>query len=216
MHSKYDQSQEYFGTAYRTGSDVWTHIPFQAKAEELTDKLAPNAFILDLGSGRGKFPFQLAAKGFRVIGLDSVSAIVAHGNAEIKDHGQSEVMRFVEGDALDIPFAEESFDAVTDVGLLQHLSPDDWQQYVSEVDRVVKPMGYYFLIAFSRETAAYLNWTPKKDAHGDYEYEGVFHHFFTEDEIRRIFEEKFEIISLRIEHVPAYHNVAFIVALMRK
>lgn len=216
MSDKYDKSQNYFATAYRTGSDIWTHIPFQSKAEELTDKLPPNAFILDLGSGRGQFPFQLAVKGFRTIGLDPIGDIVKKGNEEVKIRNLSEVMRFVEGDALDIAFAENSFDAVTDIGLLQHLVPEDWQTYADEVYRVTKPGGYYFLIALSRETTEYMHWTPKKDAAGDYEYEGVPHHFFTEQEIRALFENNFDIMSFRIEHVPAYHNTAFIVALMQK
>lgn len=216
MSINYDKSQEYFATAYRTGSDVWSHIPFQAKAVELTDKLSPNAFILDLGSGRGLFPFQLVNEGFRVIGLELDGDIVLKNNSKVKEFDLGKKMRFMQGDALDAPFTENSFDAVIDIGLIQHLSLDDWEQYAGEVYRVMKPGGYYFLITLSNDTEKYMNWTPKKDIHGNYEYEGVPHHFFSEEEIKKLFENQFEIISMHIDHVLEYHNTAFIVSLMQK
>ena len=213
---KYDLSQEYFARAYRTGTDIWTHIPFQMKGGELLQTLKPGALVLDLGSGRGRFPFQLLEHGVRVIGLDYVPEIIGKSNQEVKDLDLERVSRFVVGDALDIPFSDEGFDAVVDIGLLEHIARDDWEQYISEVSRVLKPGGYFYLIALSRETSSYLSWHPKKDGAGDYESDGVFYHFFTGEELSELFEKEFEIISERVEHVPGHNNTSFVIALMRK
>jgi ubiquinone/menaquinone biosynthesis C-methylase UbiE len=48
--------------------------------------------------------------------------------------------RFVCGDAAELPFDDESFDAITMFDVLEHISEDD--RAVSEVHRVLRPSGF--------------------------------------------------------------------------
>ncbi|UKO97243.1 class I SAM-dependent methyltransferase [Nostoc sp. UHCC 0870] len=56
---------------------------------------------------------------------------------------QQEQVSFVCGDATNLPFADESFDAVTMFDLLEHV-PDD-QKAVSEALRVLRPNGFLLI-----------------------------------------------------------------------
>ncbi|MBI5742246.1 MAG: hypothetical protein HZA25_00205, partial [Candidatus Niyogibacteria bacterium] len=59
MPNRYTDQQKYFEQAYTTGSDIWTHFPYETKAAGLLEKLPQNSIILDLGSGRGTWAFEL-------------------------------------------------------------------------------------------------------------------------------------------------------------
>ncbi len=212
----YSEQKKYFETAYTTGSDMWTHTPFTLKGKEFIEHLKPGAIILDLGSGRGRFPFELQKLGFRVIGLDYIKKIVEKNNQEVKMLGVEKTVRFVEGDVFDIPFSDDGFDAVADVGLLQHINESDWSTYASEVARVTKPGGYFLLMALSKETTKFLNWSPKKHEESDFVRDGVFYHFFTQAEIKNIFGANFEIISERIDYLDAEGEVAYVVNVLKR
>jgi len=127
----YKEHKEYFETAYRTGSDIWTHIPAKERGKMLTKELPKGALILDVGSGRGLFAKQLVEDGYSVIGVDFESNIVKKTNEDVKNWGLEGRLRFVEGDALDIPFTDESFDGVYSFGLMENLYKEDWAQYAS-------------------------------------------------------------------------------------
>lgn len=215
--SQYTSQKDFFDRAYRTGTDTWTHIPFTMKGGELIHTLKPNSMVLDLGSGRGQFPFDLAKYGHRAIGLDTSEASVLWANEQVRDRGIQQQLRFVVGDVLDIPFANESFDAVCDVGLLQHVSREDWSTYRDEVLRVLKPKGFYFLIAYAKQTDRFFTFSPKQDKYGDFEHEGVYYHFFTQEELSVLFGDSFETVSLRVEHVQVHRDdVGYYVILLQK
>lgn len=213
----YSPQKKSFQTSYTTGSDYWTNLPFALKGGELMKSLTPSAMVLDIGSGRGHFPFELAENGFKVIGMDVVKDIVDKNNLEVKNFKLESKVRFIEGDIFDIPLSDASFDAVTDVGLLQHIHPEDWSDYRNEIVRVLKPGGYFFLITLSKETQSFLNWHPKQNTFGDFTHNGMFYHFFTSEQLNVLFENDFEIISERTETVATHNDQAvYIVTLMQK
>jgi SAM-dependent methyltransferase len=75
----YSAQKNYFEIAYRTGSDVWTHIPYHHIALQVLPPLAPDAFVLDVGAGRGLWIGKLVADGNRVIGLEYINDVVKKG-----------------------------------------------------------------------------------------------------------------------------------------
>ena len=200
----HDAQKEYFEIAYRTGSDVWTHIPYHPVAMRMLPPLPANSFILDVGVGRGLWLRKLVEEGYRVIGLDYVNDIVKRGNAEIKFHHIEDRARFIHGDVRDIPLANESFDAVTDVGVLQHLDIPDWQSYAHELARVVKQNGYVLNVSLSKETSRFLGFHPKTSAQSQFEKFGVSYYFFTTDEVANLFSQSgFILVDQRVEHFDA-------------
>lgn len=183
----YSAQKNYFEIAYRTGSDVWTHIPYHHRALQILPPLGTDALVLDVGAGRGLWLAKLVADGNRVIGLEYINSVVKKGNAEIKREGYADRARFVFGDVRDIPLTDQSFNAVTDIGVLQHLEPLDWHQYVSEIKRVLKPGGYILNVSLSKETSRFLGFRPKLASVAEFEKFGVFYHFFTESELDALF-----------------------------
>ncbi len=214
--SNYEEQKKYFALSYRTGTDTWTHIPFTLKGSSLTKRIPTGSMILDLGSGRGLWAFQLGESGYKVIGVDYVKDIVDKQNEEVKNRHLEGKVVFVEGDALDIPFQDASYDAVTDWGLMQHLARADWDAYKKEILRVLKPGGYFLMIVFSKETTAFRHLYPKTSPENDFDIEGVIHHFFTDDEIKNTFENEFEIVESEVEFVPADAHIAYLNVLLKK
>src|SRR3989338_2896670 len=100
----YHEHKNYFETAYKTGSDVWTHVTVENQGKDFVERLVPGALVLELGSGRGLFAKHLAESGFRVIGLDFAGDAVKRADEEVKNWGLAGKLKFVEANALDIPF----------------------------------------------------------------------------------------------------------------
>ena len=200
----YEAQKNYFEIAYRTGSDVWTHIPYHHIAMQVFPPLPADSLVLDLGSGRGLWISKLIAAGNRAIGVEYIGDIVRRANQDIKLHGFADRARFIQGDVRDIPLADQSFDAVTDIGVLQHLDPSDWNQYVSEIRRVIKPGGYVLNVSLSKETQRFLGFRPKTSAESRFEKFNVSYYFFTKDELNALFGSVgMSVIDQRIEFFDA-------------
>lgn len=194
------EQHEYFDQAYRTGSDIWTHIPYMAQALGMLPALPADALILDVGSGRGLWALKLVRLGYRVLGIDTVESAIKLANKDIKLEGFEGKARFMLGDVLDIPFTENSFDMVTDIGLLQHLYQSDWQAYAAEISRVTKRGSYYLNVSLSRETTRFLGWSPKHAESGSFEKFGVSYYFFTEQEMQKLFAQNFTMIDQKVRY----------------
>jgi len=212
----YKEQKKYFETAYRTGTDAWTRIPYGSKIMDFISRLPEGAMVLDLGSGRGIWTFKMAEMGYRMIGIDYVKEIVDKNNKEVKAKGLQGQISFMEGNVLDIPFKDQSFGAVTDFGVLQHIHPLDLHQYKSEVSRVLKPGGYFLNISFSKETPSFVTFHPRGSKEGHFEKDGVFYHFFTKEEIKDLLGDDFEILNQEIEFIAERHNTAFLFSLFKK
>ncbi len=215
-----DAQKPYFEQAYRTGSDIWSMIPYYYTGMSMFPELPADSLVLDIGSGRGAWLRKLVERNYRVLGIDYVQQIVDKANRELKEHGLGSRARFVVGNALDIPFTDESFDAVTDIGLLQHLQQHEWRQYAQEVVRVLRTGGYYLNVSLSRATPRFLGFQPSLSLHGDFQKWGVSYYFFKESEIADIFGSHFDIVQQKIEQFEARSDpgdsVALVFTLMRK
>lgn len=213
-----NSSKEYFEIAYRTGTDLWSHLPFRLREEYIRKNIPPNALVLDVGAGRGVFDFKLVGLGYRVLGLEYIQSMVTRGNAEIKERKvNSEKIRFVEGDVRDIPFADSGFDAVIDTGLSQHLEDGDVAQAISEIARVLKPGGYLILTLLSSDTEQFGLWQPRYEKIPVFTKEGLIYHFFKKDDIRILCEKYFTLIEDGQEILPFYTDtVVFHTFLLKK
>lgn len=212
----YREHKKYFETAYKTGADIWTNALMKARGAKLMEKLPPGALILDIGSGRGLFGKLLADSGFRVIGIDFEGNIVKKANAEIKNWGLEGKLKFMEADALDIPFADASFDGACDFGLMETLYKADWPAYANEINRILKPGGFYLNVSLSRETQNFLDFSPISSADGEFEKYGIHYHFFERDEMKNIFEGKLKIMSQDVEFLEKPRELALLETLFQK
>lgn len=106
----------------------------------------PDAIVLDVACGTGDLSIELNKQAkARVIGSDFCRPMLAV--AQKKPSGGSRDIPYVEGDALGLPFADDSFDAVTIAFGLRNLAnvPDG----LSELRRILKPGGMLAVLEFS-------------------------------------------------------------------
>lgn len=213
-------NRQFFETAYRTGSDIWSHLSYQKTALQMMPPMEPDTMILDVGAGRGLWIQKLVQLGFRVIGIDYIPLIVERVNTMLKDHNITDRARCMVGDVRDIPLADNSFTMATDIGVLQHLDQQDWQSYVNEIHRVLKLDGYYLNVSLSRDTTRFYGFNPSKAENGFFEKFGLHYYFFTEEEIKKLFQKKFVITDQRIRYFDTRNDpedgIALVFTLMQK
>lgn len=105
-----------------------------------------DALVLDVACGTGDLSVELQkdAKA-RIIGTDfcrPMLAIAAEKNL-LEDFN----VPYIEGDALSLPFADSSFDAVTIAFGLRNLA--NWEDGLRELTRIIKPSGKLVILEFS-------------------------------------------------------------------
>ncbi len=116
--------------------------------ERLVDyaKIEPHHTVLDLSCGTGDVTYLVARRAREVVGCDINREMMAVGEKK-RPAGVTNV-RFVQGDALALPFDDASFDRVT-VGYSGRGWPDI-PQVCREVFRVLKPGGEFWNLDFAR------------------------------------------------------------------
>lgn len=211
----YSEQKKFFETAYNTGTDLWTEKHYHSKIFEYITKFPEGATVLDLGTGRGRWPFTMVELGYKVIGLDYISHLVEVNNQEVRARGFDGKIRFIEGNVLAIDFADESFDAVTDFGLLQHLHKEDFEKYGAEANRVLKSGGYILNVSLSKETEHFFDFSPKNSIHPDFEKYGVSYHFFTEEEVKKVYGWSVKVVKSELIHLQKEKEV-LVVTLLKK
>ena len=104
-------------------------------------RLAPRERVLDLGSGAGTDSLvaaQMVGPEGHVTGIDMTPEMLARARAAAEELG-AENVEFVESEAEQLPFADESFDVVISNGVVD-LIPDK-DAVFRELFRVLRPGG---------------------------------------------------------------------------
>ena len=132
--------------------NYWRKVTTEAVAPK------PGEHILDLAAGTGTSSVPFAAAGAKVTACDMSHGMLAEGR---KRHPQLE---FVYGDGTDLPFEDDTFDAVTISYGLRNIS--DTEKALSEMLRVTKPGGRIVVAEFSTPTitpvkVAYQQFLPR-------------------------------------------------------
>lgn len=108
--------------------------------------------VLDLGCAGGFMAEALAARGAKVVGIDPAAAAIAAARSHAKAAGHDIVYDVGVGEAL--PYADEAFDAVVCVDVLEHVA--DLQRVLSEVARTLRPGGLFLFDTINRNPLARL------------------------------------------------------------
>ncbi len=105
-----------------------------------------NAVVLDVACGTGDLSIELQQNSkAKVFGTDFCRPMLAI--AKDKTVKQNEKIPYVEGDAMNLSFAESSFDAVTIAFGLRNLS--NVEDGIHELKRILKPNGKLVILEFS-------------------------------------------------------------------
>jgi ubiquinone/menaquinone biosynthesis C-methylase UbiE len=121
----------------------------------------PGTSVLDVACGPGYGAGAAAARGANAIGVDFAAGMIAEACRNFPD------IPFQQGDAENLPFDDESFDAVVCPFGLLHMS--DPEKAVSEAYRVLKKSGKYsFSVWTTPETHEFFAVVmPAIQAHGN-------------------------------------------------
>lgn len=95
--------------------------------------------ILEVGLGRGEWALGLATYAHRYTGLDYSEKTIEYVRQELVSHALQENVSLEHGTVLDLPFADNTYDAAYCIGVL-HATPDAMQGF-RELLRVLKPGG---------------------------------------------------------------------------
>jgi ubiquinone/menaquinone biosynthesis C-methylase UbiE len=145
---------------------------------------------LELGCGDGKTAIALIEKGLMVVGFDLSRTALS----VLSKRSGSERLSLVQGNALDLPFAEGVFDCVTAAHVIDHLLAEERSKAVDEIRRVLRPHGLVIGRFFSIDDMRFgkgKEIEPNTYLKGN----GVLNHYFSEHEIISLF-SGFKVMSI--------------------
>jgi arsenite methyltransferase len=136
-----ESREQFFDFAAEVG--LTKHLGGVGATEELIRlcHIDADSYVLDVGCGAGATPVFLARKiGCRVVGVDTSAGMVERSRERAKREGVTHQVEFRVGDAQDLPFGDDVFDAVITESVTAF--PADKQRAVNEYARVTRRGGY--------------------------------------------------------------------------
>jgi len=106
----------------------------------------PGDRVLDACCGTGDLAIMAARAGATVVGLDFSTEMLARARRKAPE------LEWLEGDLLELPFEDESFDAAT-VGFGVR-NVDDLERALAELHRVLRPGGLVAILEITRPRGA--------------------------------------------------------------
>jgi len=108
--------------------------------------LKPGDRILDVGCGKGflLYEFTQAVPGLEIVGLDISPYALQHAKTEVKG-------ALIEGNAVSLPFANQSFDLVISINTLHNLQLPELEKALQEIERVGRGGKYVLMDGYRTE-----------------------------------------------------------------
>jgi SAM-dependent methyltransferase len=130
----------------------WGRLEFLRTRELLSRVLpAPPATVLDVGGAAGAYALPLAAEGYEVHLVDPIALHVEQARAASAAQPDAPLASAEQADARELPFADESADAVLILGPLYHLTEAaDRARALHEARRALRPGGLLAAAAITR------------------------------------------------------------------
>src|SRR5262249_13609337 len=135
---------------------LWSSGDFPRAAEQIAEVgevtveragIHPEDVVLDVACGAGNATIPAARAAAKTVGLDITPELIEAGKRKAREAGVE--IEWVEGDAQDMPFDDESFDVVLSVSGCM-FAPDH-AKAAAELARVLKPGGRLVVAAWRPE-----------------------------------------------------------------
>jgi SAM-dependent methyltransferase len=142
--------------AQQQARDLWSAGDFPSAARQIADvgtttvdraAIKPDDAVLDVACGAGNATIPAAEIAARTVGLDITPELIEAGKKAAAEAGVE--IEWVEGDAQDLPFDNESFDVALSV--FGCMFAPDHAKAAAELARVLKPGGRMVVAAWRPE-----------------------------------------------------------------
>jgi ubiquinone/menaquinone biosynthesis C-methylase UbiE len=143
---------------FRDIEELCLHLRHK-RAYEIAGELCSGGVVLDLGCNNGYGSAHLALSAKQVIGADVSSRALAEATSRFR-LPQLEFVRF---DGFKLPFPDGTFDVVTSFQVIEHIA--DYESYLSEIHRVLKPSGFAVLTTPNARMRLYEGQQPWNSFH---------------------------------------------------
>jgi demethylmenaquinone methyltransferase / 2-methoxy-6-polyprenyl-1,4-benzoquinol methylase len=122
-------------------------VKWRKKVVKMVSDSQPES-VLDIATGTGDLAISLAKTGAqRITGLDLSEGMLAVGRKKIKEEGLTDRIEMIQGDSEDLPFENDSFDAITVAFGVRNF--ENLEKGLSEIYRILKPGGIFVVLETS-------------------------------------------------------------------
>lgn len=108
------------------------------KCINLADLKKKNALALDIGCSGGRYTFRLVDNDIKTVGIDIALQALRYANANKKEKNNP---YFIGASVTNLPFTDDSFDAIICMELLHHLDDKQLLSAFIELRRIIKTGG---------------------------------------------------------------------------
>lgn len=128
---------------------VGIDVSWRKKVVKMVSDKNPST-ILDVATGTGDLAIALAKKNpqAEITGFDLSQGMLEHGRKKIKDKNLDHQIQMIQGDAENMPFEDNSFDAITVAFGIRNF--ENLENGLREIHRVLKPGGSFVILEFSQ------------------------------------------------------------------
>ncbi len=173
----------------------------RAKLELICRKLElqPDQRMLDIGCGWGSLGLHAAREhNVRVLGITLSPSQAELANQRARDEGLADLARFEVADYRDL--ADDEFDAVASIGMVEHVGVSQGDEYASQVARVLKPGG--------RALNHGIAWIPHEPAGGHTGADFSLRYVFPDAEVQNLSRMQLSLEKAGLEtlHVENLHS----------
>jgi SAM-dependent methyltransferase len=156
--------------------------------------------VIDLGSGTGRNSNYLAGLGAKVVGVEIAPTAVRL--SRLRAEGQNLSVKYFEQSMSDrLPVEDLSIDLAIDITSSNSLLAKERATYLKELDRIIKPGGYFVLKTLAldgdKNAKALLKLSPGPEP---YTYKmkelGLVEHVFSREELMELYGGMFKLIEL--------------------
>ncbi len=114
--------------------------------------------VLEIGPGPGYVGLEWLkqSENAKLTGLEISENMIKMANQNAKEYGLQSKVDYIQGNCLEMPFDENSFDGVFSNGSLHEW--EDPLKVFNEIKRVLKPKGFFCITDMRRDVSVILKW----------------------------------------------------------
>ena len=112
--------------------------------------------VLDIATGTGEMALLAAYQGGRITGIDLSRQMLSFAASKVRKKGLSIHYTVVQGDALSMPFRNESFNSAMVAFGIRNM--ENLEAFLDEMHRVLNPHGRFSVLEFSVPERLIFKW----------------------------------------------------------